>query len=319
MVKVRLEPKSLKQFMEACGQFAAGMKITMRDAMLEQAAMACQDAAKFTPPLPKGGGRGLSAAAKKAGEGAVAGDIRKIFTAMNDRSSKNASSLATNKIAFAVKSNDFGMFQQITGGGKLLGLTGLSPIVYKMALDPNKERAFAKAKNYFNRANPSVNEYGTQGFVQNPRPIHDKVKGRFGGRMKRGQRIGTSKLLIEDKSQLEEYIVRRQALVGSVKSGWAAALRSLPMPTDNNGMEGEFGAELRKASWVSGKTSVAGFNVSNFTANLAQVSITNMLGNANGVADEAGVLDLIYANRIKQMPIAMKHRMQKRVDKFNNP
>ena len=55
--KVSIEPKSLQQFVEACRQFAAGMKITMRDAVLEQGMLACQDAAKFTPPLPMGGGK----------------------------------------------------------------------------------------------------------------------------------------------------------------------------------------------------------------------------------------------------------------------
>ena len=34
--KVSIEPKSLAEFVEACRQFAAGMKITMRDAVLEQ-------------------------------------------------------------------------------------------------------------------------------------------------------------------------------------------------------------------------------------------------------------------------------------------
>jgi hypothetical protein len=52
---------------EACRQFAAQTGITMRDAVLEQAAFACQDAAMFTPPLPRGGGNGLSPGAKKAG------------------------------------------------------------------------------------------------------------------------------------------------------------------------------------------------------------------------------------------------------------
>jgi hypothetical protein len=318
MVKVSLEPKSLNQFIEAIGQFAAGMKITMRDAVLEQAALACQDAAKFTPPLPRGGGRGLSSGAKTAGLNAVAGDIRKIFTALNDRTSRNAGALATNKLAFAAKSNDFSTFQTIIGGGKLASLVGISPIVRKIAGDPNPERAFSKAKNWFNRANPVRNEYGTQSFAQNYRSIHDKVKGRFGGRMKQGQRPGTSKLLVEDKAELDTYIQSRQQAVGAVKSGWASALRSLPPPTENNGQEGEFGAELRNASWVSGHVSVAGYNVSNFGSVLAQVSVTNTLGNVNNIADEAGVLGLVYGNRVKQMPAAMRYRIQARVDKFNN-
>ena len=318
MVKATIEPKSLNQFIEAIGEFARGMKISMRDAMLEQAALVCQDAAKFTPPLPPGGGKGLSAAAQKAGLRAVEGDIRKIFTAANDRNKKNVSGLVTNQLAFAAKGNDFSAFQTIVGGGKLSSLVGLNPIVRKIAGDPDPDRAFAKAKNFFNRANPVKNDYGTQGFTKNVRGIHDQVKGRFGGRIKKGQRVGTSKLLVEDKADLEAYILKRQQAVGAVKSGWASALRSLPRPTDNNGEKGDFGAELRQASWISGKVSVAGYNISNFGSALAQVGVTNTLGNVNNVATEAGVLDLVYGNRVKQMPAAMRYRIQNRVDTFNN-
>jgi hypothetical protein len=318
VAKISVKPASLKQFLAAMGQFAAGMKITMRDAMLEQAALACQDAARFTPPLPKGGGRGLSDAAKRAGEGAVSGDIRKIFTALNDRSSKSAGGLATNQIAFAIKSNDFGTFQTMLGGGKLLALTGLNPILRKIAGDPNPERAFQKAKNLFNKTNPTRNEYGTQAFVKALGPVHDRVKGKFGGRIKQGQRIGMAKLLVEDKAQLTDYIVKRQQAVGVVKSGWAAALRSLPPPVDNNGQQGDIGAELRKASWIMGKASVAGYSACNFSSVLAQVYVANPLGNVNGVADEADVIALVYGNRVKQMPAQVRYRTQKVIDKLKS-
>ena len=59
MVSVSISPKSQAEFIAALRQFAANTGQTMRDAALEQAALACQDAATFTPPLPKGGGRGL--------------------------------------------------------------------------------------------------------------------------------------------------------------------------------------------------------------------------------------------------------------------
>ena len=112
--KVSIEPKSLQQFVEACRQFAAGMKITMRDAVLEQGMLACQDAAKFTPPMTKGGGNGLSSAARNAGLQAVSGDISKIFVAANDATNRSAVGLIVNQIAFAVKSNDVGAFTRLT-------------------------------------------------------------------------------------------------------------------------------------------------------------------------------------------------------------
>ena len=316
-VKVSIEPKSLAEFVEACRQFAAGMKITMRDAVLEQAMLACQDAAKFTPPLPKGGGNGLSTAAKRAGLKAVEGDIHKIFVAANDSSQRGVVGNLVNQIAFAVKTGDFGTFSRLTDGSALSGMLGDKNILSKIAADSDKQRAFAKAKNYLNRANPVKTEYGTQGFARNLRSIHDQVKGRFGGRLKKGQKAVSTKLLVQDKTELQEYIQRRQAMVGAVKSGWAKAMLGLPKPKDNNGQEGEPGAELRKASWITLHSSVSGNNKTAFTDKVAEVSVTNTIGNINGIADEAGTLGLIYGNRVKQMPAMMRYRMRKPINKFN--
>ena len=316
-VKISIEPKSLAQFVEACRQFAAGTKITMRDAVLEQAMLACQDAANFTPPLAKGGGKGLSPGAKKAGMNAVAGDISKIFVAANDSSARGVAGNLVNQLAFSVKTGDFGTFQRLTDGGKLTGMLGQRSVLAKIAADANKQRAFAKAKNFLARANPIKSEYGTQGFVRDLRPIHDQIKGRFGGRIKRGQRAVTTKLLVQDKSELKEYIERRQRMVGAVKSGWAKALAGLPRPKDMNGQQGEPGAELRKAAWITSHSSVAGTNRTNFTDNVCEVTVTNLIGNINGIADEAGVLGLVYGNRVKQMPAMIRYRMRKPINKFN--
>jgi hypothetical protein len=315
--KVSIEPKSLSQFVEACRQFAAGMKITMRDAVLEQAMLACQDAAKFTPPMPKGGGNGLGPSAKKAGEGAVSGNISKIFVAANDQSSKAAPGRIVNQIAFAVKSDDFGTFNRILDGGKLTGMLGQRSILSKIALDSDRQRAFAKAKNFLNRASPIKSDYGTQGFVTNIRSIHNQVKGRFGGRIKKGQKAVAAKLLVENKDTLNDYILLRQQMVGAVKSGWASCLRGLPRPKDMNGQQGEPGADLRKATWITKHSSVVGTNTSNFTDAVSEVTVTNSIGNINNIATEADTLGLVYGNRVKQMPSQVRYRMQKPVDKFN--
>jgi hypothetical protein len=315
--KVSIEPKSLAQFVEACRQYAAGMKITMRDAVLEQAMLACQDAAKFTPPMTKGGGNGLSSSAHKAGLQAVAGDISKIFVAANDSTNRSAVGLIVNQIAFAVKSNDIGAFTRLTTGGKALSQISSKNILSKIVQDTDKARAFAKAKNFLNRATPVKNEFGTQGYVTNLRSIHDQVKGRFGGRIKKGQKAVSAKLLVEDKGELNDYILKRQQMVGMVKSGWAKALASLPRPKDNNGQQGEPGAELRKATWVTLHSGVAGYNKSAFTDKIAEVSVTNPIGNINGIADQADTLGLVYGNRVKQMPSMVRYRMRKPADKFN--
>jgi hypothetical protein len=57
--------------------------------------------------------------------------------------------------------------------------------------------------------------------------------------------------------------------------------------------------------------------VTAFTDKIAEVSVTNTLGNINAIADDAGVLGLVYGNRVKQMPAMIRYRMRKPINKFN--
>ena len=315
MVTVSISPKSQAEFIAALRQFAANTGQTMRDAALEQAALACQDAATFTPPLPKGGGRGLSKAAQTAGDNAVAGDIKKLFVAANDRDSGSAFALLTNQLAYATKANDLSLFNKIIGGGKLDALRGLSPIMRKIANDQDHARAFQKAKNYFNTTNPVKTEWG-HGFVQDIRPPHNRIKGKFGGRIGKNVRAVKVKMLVETKSDLAAYIKERQAMVGLIKSGWASALRSLPKPMIN-GVPKDFGVDLLKVAWINRHTTIAGNNSLMANEKVVELSVTNTMGNVNNIGVDASVLPLVYANRIKQMKARFEKHMNTTIQKAN--
>lgn len=315
MVTVRVEPRSQNRFLTALARFAARTKQTMRDAMLEQAALACQDAATFTPPLPKGGGRGLSKAAQTAGDNAVAGDIRKLYVAANDRNSNSASALLTNQLAYATKANDYSLFNKVIGNGKLQALKGLSPILRKIANDQDYARAFAKARNYFNTTNPVRTEYG-QGFVQELRPPHNRIKAKFGGRIGKNVRPTKVKMLVESKGDLDAYIKERQAMVGYIKSGWASALKSLPKPMIN-GVPKDFGVDLLAVAWINRHTA-SGLGMSRVTTDQrsTEVIVRNLFGNVNNIAVDASVVPLVVANRMKQMKARVKRLFKDDVDDF---
>ena len=315
MVSVSISPASQAQFIAACRKFAALTGQTMRDACLEQAALACQDAATFTPPMPIGGGRGLSKAAQRAGDNAVAGDMKKMFVAANDRSSNAAAPLLTNQLAYATKTNDIGLFNKVIGKGSLETLKNLSPIMRKIANDRDYDRAFNKAKNYFNTTNPVMTEYG-QGFVQDIRPIHNRIKGKFGGRISRGIRPTKVKMLVETKSELDQYIRDRQQMVGMIKAGWASALRSLPKPVIN-GVPKDFGVKLLNVAWINRHNRIIGRNSLMANDKVVELSVTNTEGNVNGIADAARVLPLVYGNRIKQMRARFKKHFDKAVEISN--
>lgn len=309
MVRVVLDQTSVNKFIATLQRFASKTGQTMRDATLEQAALICQDAATFTPPMPKGGGRGLSKAAQTAGDNAVAGDIRKIFVAANDRNTQSASALLTNQLAYATKANDISLFNNIIGKGTLQALKGLSPIMRKIANDQDYDRAFRKAKNYFNTTNPVRTEYG-QGYVQELRAPHNRIKGKFGGRIGKNVRPTKIKLLVESKGDLASYIKERQAMVGMVKSGWASALRSLPKPKIN-GIEKNFGTDLLAVAWINRHATRGTSNVASDSQNkLIEVSVTNSLGNVNNIGVDASVIPLVIVNRRKQMALRMKRHLK---------
>ena len=315
MVTVSISPKSQAEFMAGLRQFAANTGQTMRDAALEQAALACQDAATFTPPMPKGGGRGLSKAAQTAGDNAVAGDIKKLYVAANDRSSNSAAGLLGNQLAYATKSNDLGLFNKIIGKGTLQALKGLPPILRKIANDQDYTRAFQKAKNYFNTTNPIQTEYG-QGFVTDLRPPHNRIKGKFGGRIGKSVRPVKLKMLVESKSDLDQYIRDRQAMVGMIKAGWASALRSLPKPVIN-GVPKDFGVKLLSVAWINRHNRVLGTNKLTANEKVVELSVTNTQGNVNGIATDADVLGLVYANRVKQMKARFERHMNSTIQRAN--
>jgi hypothetical protein len=315
VVTVSISQSSQDEFMKMMNEFALLSKQTLRDACLEQAALACQDAATFTPPMPHGGGRGLSKAAQTAGDNAVAGDVKKMFVAANDRNSNSASPLLTNQLAYATKANDIGLFNKIIGKGTLQALKGLPPIMRKIANDQDYARAFQKAKNYFNTTNPVMTDYG-QGFVQDVRPIHNRIKGKFGGRIGKSVRPTKVKMLVETKSELDQYIKDRQKMVGMIKAGWASALRSLPKPVIN-GVPKDFGVQLLKVAWINRHNRVKGTNSITATDKLVDVTAINTEGNVNNIAVDASVLPLVYANRIKQMSARLDRLMGKAVDKAN--
>jgi hypothetical protein len=125
------------------------------------------------------------------------------------------------------------------------------------------------------------------------------------------------KYVAENKADIETYVAQRQQSVGAIKSGWVMALRSLPKPMIN-GVPKDFGVELLKSAWITKHTSVPGRNTSTFTDKIAEVTITNSKGNVNGIADQAGVLGLVYGNRVKQMPGRIRHLLQLDINKFNN-
>ena len=264
----------------------------------KQAMLVCADMATFTPGMPKGGGQGLTKHAKAAGEGAVAGDIRKLFIAVGDRNISSQKAIVFRSLAHAAQSNNRGMFDSIIKRSRIETLR-ISPIMTKILNDQNYDRAFLKAKNYLNRVPVSQNEYGFE-YAKDLRSHHNRVKAKFGGRIQRGQKIGEPRLLVESKQELDAYIKERQAAVGRTKAGWLRALNMIPKPLRANVASGNFGAKLRDAGWIA-RHGGSGQATATYTNKNSQVTIQNFIGNINEIAVKADTMALALGNRVKQM------------------
>ena len=326
MVKVSIEPKSLEDFIKAIQKYAARSKQTMRDATLEQAAMACRDAAAFTPPLAKGGGKGLEPSAKKAGERAIDRDVGKVVTSLTGGTKKTQQARLIKRLGSLALNDNPALFWKVAANGSsiLNGNAFLAQILSTRYNGFGTVWGFKKLRNYFNRIGTKVSN-DTTAYLQSPseiNAIYKPVYNRTGGRLwKNGRNVSgvnwMFKYVAENKGDIETYVAQRQESVGAIKSGWAAALRSLPKPVIN-GVPKDFGVDLLKAVWITRHRSVSGNNTSSFTDKSADVSITNTLGNINGIADQAGVLGLVYGNRVKQMPKRLRFLLQEDINKFNN-
>jgi hypothetical protein len=328
VVKVTIEPKSQADFLAAIQKYATRSKQTLKDATLEQAALACQDAARFTPPLAKGGGRGLDPAAGKAGDKAVDRDVGKVVTSLTGGTKKTQQARLIKRLGSLSLSDNPALFWKVAAKGSSI-LNG-NPFLAKVLSDRyngfGTVWGFKKLRNYFNRIGTKVaNESANQAYLQSPGEINAAFKpvyNRTGGRLwKQGRNVSginwMFKYVAENKADIETYVTQRQQTVGAVKSGWAMALRSLAKPMIN-GVPKDFGVELTKTAWITKHTSVPGRNTSTFTDKIAEVTITNSKGNVNGIADQAGVLGLVYGYRVKAMPGRIRHLLQLDINKFNN-
>jgi hypothetical protein len=327
VVKVVIEPKSYADFMAAIQKYASKSKQTLRDAALEQAALACSDAATFTPPLAKGGGDGLSKAAKKAGEQAIDRDVGKVVVPMSGGTKDTQRARVVKRLGSLALTDNASLFWKVAAkNSPILNSNGfLARMLSDRYNGFGTVWGFKKLRNYFNRiGNKVANESLNQASLQSIAEIHAVYKPiyqREGGRLwKSGRNVSgvekMSRYVAENKPDLDRYIMQRQKTVGSIKSGWAMALRTLPKPVIN-GVPKDFGVKLLNAAWITRHKTVQGKNTISSSDKDVDVIVFNADGNINGIADQANVLALVYGNRVKQMPKRIKRLLQQDIDGFN--
>lgn len=316
MAKVRpsIEPKSWTDFTTMLKEFTKEVQGDLEMIGREQIRLMCRDAMTFTPPMPKGGGRGLLDAARRAGANKLGNDVKRIFIAQDDP--VRGRPVFLRKIINAVRNRDQQSFYELHSDVTESKIKALSPVMRKIMEDTNWQRAQQKAKNYLNKAAVRENLRASKNFTRDLRPIHDQAKGAVGGRWPKNNKYKGPQYLVDTTSALNAYIAERQLKVGRVKSGWAAAMRQVPKSVDTKGNERNYGAY--DAPWVDANIrSSQGTYSQSVTPNRINMTVQNYIGNINNVSTEAGTENIVYGNRVRQMKAAIQDRIEKAIKRAN--
>lgn len=311
-----IDPKSRADFDAAIAQFAKDVKVHVSVITNEQMRLLLRDAMTFTPPMPKGGGRGLSKAAFMAGKGKLAKDVRRIFIPMDQP--RRAMPVIMRKVINSVRANDQEGFRKIYDSVDTAKIPGVSPVMRKILQDTSYTRAFAKAKNYLSQANIFGNIGAIEGPTNDLRGIHDKYKAKVGGRWPKNARSPSPQYMVGTALYLEAYIAERQLKVGYTKAAWATALRMMPPLISSKGNARNYG--VYDAPWVDVNRSAMGQFSMTQTPTGTSMTATNLIGNINNVATDANMVNIVYGNRVKQIaqnPESIKARLVESVELAN--
>jgi hypothetical protein len=308
-----IEPKSKADFDKAISVFAENVKVEVSIITNEQMRLLLRDAMTFTPPMPKGGGRGLSIGAHKAGMGKLASDVRRIFIPMD--MPQRTMPVVLRQIINAVRARDQYGFFEIHGAMTANKMTRLTPVMRKIMDDTSYLRAFAKAKNYLNKASIFGDTRPIEGPTNDLRGIHDKYKNKVGGRWPKNAPVGGPQYFVGTGMFLQAYIAERQLKVGYTKAAWATALRMIPPLISSKGNARNLG--VYDAPWVdANRSSMGQFSMTKTPASTSMTA-TNLIGNINNVATDANMVNIVYGNRVKQLNATVAARTKDHAARAN--
>lgn len=224
-----LVPTSKAEFKSALDQYEKGMRLSSEDAANVASSRLAIAAMELTPPILDTGGGGLTHAAKLAGYNAVARDIRSLFTAKDDGKA-SAVGVQLNRLVEAIKANDQGKFEQIRQRATLQKTNLTNLVTFAIIRDGDPMRAFAKAKNLFNKSNPipTLDRKGVTTDLRKEHLARRHIDRQGRVRIWRGTGGYLGKYVAESKAALEAYIKLTQSHVGFLKSGWYDVLTKLP-------------------------------------------------------------------------------------------
>ena len=316
--QVKIEPKSLAEFQQAMNEYAYACRETIRDVALKNAALMCRESMMLTPPLGAKK-KGLLIEAEKAGIKAINRDVRKIYVAVDSRKGIAPLLLLTERLAYSTRHGTPAEFQSLLQGAARTALMRGTRVLKAIANDYDDERAFRKAKNYFARSLVRKSDYGSMGFVADPKPLHQAMRQRHGGRFsKMGRsfeplRNWRDKEIVEDDQTIKDYVATRAPAVGMLKAGWYKVLMSMPKPSSREN-KSNFGTS-GIANYIKRHAGNAGYQTFVEGPSDFSLVIGNGIANTNNVSTDAEVKSTVLGLRFKKLRLDLEQRLKKAADK----
>lgn len=322
--EARIVPRSRDEFMAALTKFHEDTNDGFVDVYLEQAALMCRDSMIFTPPIVPAGGGGMTKDAKAAGENAIKGDVHSVVVGQRSGSLNGRRGRLFRKLGTAAFMNNPSKFWKLAGDNTDL-FSGNALYARMFNKGFGTEKSFNKLKNYFKRigqeeAGNTLNRAVIES-VDGVKQVHMAALKKFGGRIRKngGPGIEFWQRVEAKDNVLREYIKMRQRTVGSIKAGWVDTLNKLPKPkklagSRNNAGRSQIPQWIRRHQQSNGYVAMSHQQAELMILNL---TIGNRNGDADFVATDADVKNLVYGNRVKQMPLQLEAMLKARAEKFN--
>lgn len=326
MMQGGIVPRSRDEFMAAIEAFSKGSGDGMKDVFLEQGALCCRDSMIFTPPIVKAGGDGMSKEAKFAGELAIQKDVKSVMVGERSGSTRARRGRLFRKLGSASYTNNPAKFWKLAAdNSELFAGNGLWSRMFGNGF--GSEKGFNKLKNYFGKiGQEEASNIFNRPIVESReqvRQIHETFKKRFGGRIVKNGGPGIdfwNRTVVKDQV-LEAYIKERIKMVGRIKAGWVDTLNKLPKPTDLSGPASRKNSGRSQIPlWIKRHAKSDGYVVMSMREVgelIINLTLGNRIGDTDFIATDADTKNLVYGNRVKQMPAMLENMLQKQKEKFN--
>jgi hypothetical protein len=326
MMQGSIIPRSRDEFMAAIEAFSKGSGDGMKDVFLEQGALCCRDSMIFTPPIVKAGGDGMSKEAKFAGELAIQKDVKSVMVGESSGSTRARRGRLFRKLGSASYTNNPAKFWKLAAdNSELFAGNGLWSRMFGNGF--GSEKGFNKLKNYFGKiGQEEASNIFNRPIVESReqvRQIHETFKKRFGGRIVKNGGPGIdfwNRTVVKDQV-LEAYIKERIKMVGRIKAGWVDTLNKLPKPTELSGPASRKNSGRSQIPlWIKRHAKSDGYVVMSMREVgelIINLTLGNRIGDTDFIATDADTKNLVYGNRVKQMPAMLENMLQKQKEKFN--